>query len=370
MIKIVCAFNAFRLFFVFFFSLLFIGFTATYAISGSSKKVIRSSQIPDNLQDFLPGIGVLRSGRSVCTAFCVSQDVIVTSQHCVQFTNERWRSSSMNFSFVVEQSGKIRKSPVWGRTAQERRQNIAFGLKRDGSAARKRNAAAFEADWALIRLKKRICRKVLPVESLVGLISRTMPGRDVAEMVSSEKFYRRARGKRWTYSGRCRFISSRISSFGAAIAHNCPAVPGTSGAPIFLRNDNGDLVVAAVNSGTFLDRSNGKRERKFRAIEAGAFADSLPHFIAHKRNLTTAQLRTLQEALKKQRLLNGRADGVFGPQTRLAIIKFEASIGYPELGLPTELIYDLLTGQKSIPSECWIALRFIVPRYCRTLGLQ
>ena len=330
----------------------------------------RSWKVPKAYRQFLPAIGVVRSPGGNCTAFCVSKDVIATSQHCIQLANERWRSSSMSFWFILDRKGRTRKSPVWGRSPAERRVNIAFGLKKGRFARRKRNAKDFEADWALIRLKKPVCRTVLRPESLIGLSSRTLPGREKAVMISAEKFHRRSRARRWTYSGHCRFVSSGVSVNQGAIAHTCDTIPGTSGAPIFLKNDEGELVVAAVNSGSFFTRENGEERALNRANKAAEFSDSLPHFVAHARDLNADELEEMQRELKKLRLLDGKADGVFGPRTRLAVIRFEAGIGLPELGLPSRFIYELLTERRAIPSSCWTrGMRWVVPPECKKLGL-
>ena len=352
----------------------FLSFSLVAGAGSASAHIVGKNQrtwkVPKAYRQFLPGIGVIRSPRGKCTAFCVARDVIATSQHCIQLSNERWRSSSMSFWFILDRKGRTRKSPVWGRSPAERRVNIAFGLKKGRFALRKRNAKDFEADWALIRLKKPICRTVLQPESLIGLSSRTLPGREKAVMISAEKFYRRSRARRWTYSGRCRFVSSGVSVNQGAIAHTCDTIPGTSGAPIFLKNDEGELVVAAVNSGSFFIRENGKERALNRANKSTEFSNSLPHFVAHARDLNADELEEMQRELKKLRLLDGKADGVFGPRTRLAVIKFEAAIGLPELGVPSRFIYELLTERREIPSKCWTrGMRWVVPPECKKLGL-
>jgi hypothetical protein len=49
---------------------------------------------------------------------------------------------------------------------------------------------------------------------------------------------------------------------------------------------------------------------------------------------------------------------------------FEHSIGLPELGLPSVLIYELLKGQREIPKGCFKAPgKYFVPPECRKIGL-
>ena len=362
------------------FSLFFLlGFAQPASAVITSKKE-RTSKIPSIYQRFLPGIGSLVVGRGAytCTAFCIASDVIATSQHCLQSANERWRSSSLNFRFSVESKGSVRRAQILGVTTAERKVNIAYGLKKTGSiasVATKRSRRRFEADWALIKLRRNICDTVLAVEPLIGLSSRTSSGRQYAAMISAEHFNRRVRARRWTYSGACQFVSAPISLGEGAVAHNCESVPGTSGSPILLRDDDGQLVVVAVNSSlmVYKDPETRKMARLNSAASSTSFADSIPHFLAHERFSEPEKLREIQGSLKDLNYLRGKVDGKFGPDTRLAIVLFEHSKGLPELGLPSSLIYGLLTGKQVMPRDCWrstLGWRRILPLACKRFGLD
>jgi len=56
-------------------------------------------------------------------------------------------------------------------------------------------------------------------------------------------------------------------------------------------------------------------------------------------NATADQVRLVQQALIDQQRLHGKADGVAGPATRLAIREFEKSAGLPSTGEPSRAIY-------------------------------
>ena len=156
------------------------------------------------------------------------------------------------------------------------------------------------------------------------------------------------------------------------VAHNCHSVPGMSGAPIFLRVAGQEPVVVALNSGNIGRKpSDGQGFKVSTAISLKAFIDSVAHFRAHKRFSQPSKISEIQQNLKKLRHLDGKIDGVFGPQTRLAIALFEHSVGLPEVGLPSDLIYDLLAGKQVMPNECnRFRSKTLVPKKCRKFGLS
>ncbi|MEM7424588.1 MAG: peptidoglycan-binding domain-containing protein [Pseudomonadota bacterium] len=334
----------------------------------------RTSSIPAGFRHLLPGIGVFGSRGGLCTGFCVAPDVAVTSHHCLQTRKERWRSAGLKFRFLVEDDGRLRESGIKGRSPSARKVNIAFGVKRSSylGTTTKRDASRLESDWAMIRLAVPVCRSVLSVREMLGLPSRTLDGKQHAVMISAEYFMRRRRGQRWTYSGKCRFRTPAVNFGNDAVAHDCATISGTSGAPIFLRDDSGKLVVVAVNSGSsrYTDPEDGRRKTLNRAARARIFADSLPHFLHHRKLWDPVSIRKIQARLRQLHFLDGKADGEFGPKTRYAIARYEHSVGLPELGVPSELIHDLLTGETVAPDACSRRLgKRIVPAACRRMGL-
>jgi V8-like Glu-specific endopeptidase len=223
--------------------------------TAAAKKVRFTTKIPEIYKPFLSGIGSLQVGSNIyCTAFCVSKSTIATAQHCVLTKNERWRSSALNIRFSLELKGKVKTSKILGRSTAERRPNIAYGLKSWSRRSRlyggkKRNRKKFESDWALIKLEHKICTITLPINNLIGLKFRTRPGKDFAAAVSAEKFNTRKRRNRWTFRGKCRFLEKIYLSYEALIVHDCEGRPGISGAPFFLRDDDGNFGVVALDTG-------------------------------------------------------------------------------------------------------------------------
>jgi hypothetical protein len=78
----------------------------------------------------------------------------------------------------------------------------------------------------------------------------------------------------------------------------------------------------------------------------------------------------MQEILKERKLLDGKIDGVFGQKTRWALTGLERSIGLPELGVPTTLLYDILIGTRQTPWKCDRNNRSILPQKCSRIGLD
>ncbi|GAG86120.1 unnamed protein product, partial [marine sediment metagenome] len=174
----------------------------------------RTSRIPDIYRPLLPGIGSLRIGRRYCTAFCIGPDAISTSQHCVQSKDERWHTSSLNYRYLIEHKGRVRSARIRGSTAAVRRLNFAYGLKKDRSFVRPDKlqlGERLESDWAIIRLRDKICPISLKVQAGLELSSRTALGQSKAAIISAERFAKRSSGKRWSYSGVCNFPFTALS---------------------------------------------------------------------------------------------------------------------------------------------------------------
>ena len=136
-----------------------------------------------------------------------------------------------------------------------------------------------------------------------------------------------------------------------------------------MHNDAGNLVVVAINSSAFTQTIDGKNQRLNAATTMADFEHALAHFTAHKRSANENWIAEIQLVLKRRGFLAGKVDGAFGPKTRFAIVSFETSIGLPELGLPSQLIYDLLTEKLEIPFKCSSG-RLAVPKECREIGLH
>ncbi|MGI9521198.1 MAG: trypsin-like peptidase domain-containing protein [Hyphomicrobiaceae bacterium] len=346
--------------------------------SGIIGKNDRTSRTPKDFREFLPGIGSLAVGRISCTAFCIAPNAIATSQHCVQSSGERWHASSLRYRFTIDHKRLLRTATTKGKTAASRRLNVAYGLKTPQLQNRvgvQETQDRLESDWAIIRLQKNVCPVTIKLQGALELRSRTSPGNRKAAIISAERFTARSSGRRWTYSGDCHFPHMAFLMEPGFAAHTCDGIPGTSGSPIFLRNDDDELVVVAVQSGhvSFRPRTSKTAFVIGRAALVRQFEHAIPHFLTHPRITDRDQLKQIQAELKKKRLLDGKIDGLFGRKTRFAIAAWERSVGLPPLGLPTRLVYDVLTGARSMPSNCDRRNPESArpqPNTCRMFGLQ
>jgi hypothetical protein len=160
-----------------------------------------------------------------------------------------------------------------------------------------------------------------------------------------------------------------------SVAHTCDGISGMSGSPIFVQTNDKKLVVGAVHSGwsAIKHRRSKKKLTLGRGAMVEQFVDAIPHFLAHAKIDNPDQLKEIQTELKTRRFLDDKVDGVFGRNTRFAIAAWEYSVGLPQLGLPSRLVYDVLKGVRKMPEKCdrssW-GPKKRVPSSCKTFGLD
>jgi hypothetical protein len=128
------------------------GFVAPVAVFGKDDR----RRLPKRLSALQDGIGVLFSVRdkSLCSAFCVGDDMIATAAHCFYRTAQEPLPDIRHFVF-----GRIREeirthTRIAGFQSGSSPQNVLSGSMR----LRIRPPIEATRDWALARLAKPLCR--------------------------------------------------------------------------------------------------------------------------------------------------------------------------------------------------------------------
>jgi hypothetical protein len=320
--------------------------------------------LPAELRRLRGSIGLIYNGssRTICTAFCVADNIIATASHCIYRTKgERPPPASR---FVFTRPG-LREAPVRisGANRGAAAQQIISGIV--GISTKPPIDAAL--DWALVRLERPVCKgRALELQPLS--ISRV--AEEAARGRLGQVAYHRDFGD-WTmaYSNGCRVEQDGRSSTAQAarrdfsnaahlILHTCDTAGASSGSPLLLFGATGPRVVA-INVGTFV-RSQavlkaGSTVRRLpsypvanTAVSATAFADKLAILRSASILTSPRDLRALQDNLSVLRLYRGPLDGRFGSRMRAAIHEYEARRGGPTTGLPTSTLLRQLKGTASI----------------------
>ena len=341
------------------------------AVFGSDDR----TAIPQKLHWVAERTGLLFNNRSrtVCSAFCVADNLIATAAHCMARGQAPGtvRYDDFNFARNYDRSRDFVK--VEGAANGAASQHILTGDFR----LKIRPPIDAAHDWALVRVPRKTCpTKSLDVKVLSNeeIITEAEAGR-----IFQVSYHRDFPAWRPAYSKPCAVARDYDAAKWSAIApdfmspeqmilHTCDTGGASSGSPLLLETSQGPVVVG-INVGTYVqsivpkpkddaDKPTGRLSEIVAntAVNAGAFA----HHIEPLRNAqilsTTAGLRDLQERLRSQNLYGGRLDGVYGPALKAAIEAYEQAIRLPSTGLPTrslvvQLAQDALRGGQVAPTS-------------------
>ena len=318
------------------------------------------TKLPKRLEPLRGSIGLIYNERTrtVCTAFCVGDDVIATASHCVYRTRGEPPPPPERFYFA--RPGTTHPSVRFaGAATRASAQQIVAGAV--GISTKPPIEAA--RDWAIVKLQGPACRgRTLPVDPLTtGDIER-----EAAAGRLFQAAFHRDYG-RWTmaYSEPC-FAGRRGEQHGPTpqiserdftdplnlVLHTCDTGGASSGSPLLVETPTGAKVVA-INVGTFVQsrvmieegvvvRRTAASAVANTAVSAIAFAGKLEPMRAASVLTLPADISALQRHLVAAGLLDGPANGRFEPRLRLAIELYEAASGLPVLGLPTKAVLDHL----------------------------
>lgn len=174
------------------------------------------------------GVGRLRlAGGGMCTAVLLNETMAVTAAHCVFDPDTQTPSDPSRMTF---------EAGWWMGVAAASRPVLTFVAHPDYHFAEKPGVSAIAADIAIL-----VFAEPIPASAARSfeLASRIAAGDKVA-LVS----YGRTRENIPTIQEPCRVLGVQDAVF----VLDCGAVPGTSGAPVFIRRDGQPDIAAIVSA--------------------------------------------------------------------------------------------------------------------------
>jgi V8-like Glu-specific endopeptidase len=325
------------------------------AVFGADDRV----PLPPRYQKQQDAIGVLFNvkTRSVCTAFCVAEAMIVTAGHCLFRTSGERKPPLADFWFARNYDRLRNYARVAGHATGSAGQHVLAG------SGNLKVAPPIDAtsDWALVRLAKPACgRAVLDVAPL-GIEAIVKAGRE-------QKMFQIAYHKDFTlwqqaYSKPCKVetqftttdqktVTADFSKPEALLLHTCDTGGASSGSPLLIETPTGPKVIG-VNVGTYVQSKMVVREgqpvEKLKpetiantAVAASAFAGRMDAFRTARILANAAGIRDLQERLKAKGHYNGPTDGTYGPGLQQSIEAYETSQQLPATGIASEALLQRL----------------------------
>ena len=335
------------------------GSEATASIFGADERV----PLPQSLQKAGARLGLFfdSGSHSVCTAFCVAPDVIVTAAHCLYRTNGQQPLPLNDLSFKLHgtsQSVRIAGADTGAPEANVSPGSTQLNVQPPIDATR---------DWAIVRLAQRACTAgVFKVKS--------KPVNEVMRLASSGRVFNLAYHRdlpKWQpmLNTGCDVkrsfddadwptIRRDFSNPEQLLLHTCDTGAASSGSPLLIDGADGPEVIG-INVGTYVQSKvimlNGEVLHRFKSddvantgVNALAFAPSLDAFLAADTLRTRRDVRRLQDALSARGLYSGPRDGVFGPALRTAIMTFERASLLRTTGLATRALLQALTVENEL----------------------
>lgn len=279
--------------------------------------------LPPTLQGLKSKIGALRSSRtgSVCSAFCLSADVIATASHCVFGANGARPPDLSSLEFQLDGAAA---AGIGGRSIGLEAQHIIAGAQRlhltpPIDAAR---------DWAVVKLERPACR-----HGGLVLSSRSPSGETGVYHIA---IHRDVATPNLRFAADCRLKAASDAVSGTAardftdsravLLHACDTGSGSSGSPMLV-DRNGEGEVVALNVGVYVS------SRTVPSATGGAPPPRRP--IANTA-ISVAPLAHALEALKNRDLLS-TLDEIVRVQRRLTALSLYR-------GQPTGRVDDALTA--------------------------
>lgn len=326
------------------------------AIFGKDDRV----PLPARLKSLEGSIGLLydQRTRTVCSAFCVGDDIVASAGHCLYGTDHERAPKLASFTFRLPAKKQSIPTPIAGTRAEGVAQYVASGSI-DLSTRPPIDASH---DWALVRIANPVCRgNALPLSSA----SQT----DLMKLAAKKRIYEvgfhRDFGN-WTLALGAPCLLRRsfdgvdwnsiVKDFAEArnvLFHTCDTGGASSGSPLLIDGDNGPEVIG-INVGTYMQAQvllqDDKVVHRYKAnavantgVAAAAIRDKLEAFERADILATRQDLRRLQIRLAQYGHYSGPRDGAYGPRLRAAIESFERAQQAPETGLATAELLSRLT---------------------------
>jgi V8-like Glu-specific endopeptidase len=313
--------------------------------------------VPDAL-----GVMFNVKARSVCTAFCVADNIVGTAAHCLYRTTDERPPRLQDFWFARSYDAVRDYARIKGHTNGTAALNVISG----STKLSVQPPIDATSDWAFIRLAKPVCSKAkLAVEPLdPDAIEKAAKDNKIFQISYHRDF------TQWqpAYSQPCPVsrayegvpwgsIKEDFSAPETLVLHTCDTGGASSGSPLLMETPNG-ITVVAINVGTYVQSKvlmrDGQVAQRLKAdvvantaVSANAFDGRLKAFRQSQAVAGAAQVKQIQERLKARQLYAGPVDGAFGERLKAAIEAYEQQAGLEPLGLPTDALLKRLTAQSA-----------------------
>jgi hypothetical protein len=162
-----------------------------------------------------------------------------------------------------------------------------------------------------------------------------------------------------------RFIRQHFIDYDQLLLHNCDTGGASSGSPLLLNPDPPKAPVAvAINVGTYTRTRillrKGEVVKKLTPdiiANTGVNGMAFSHVVEEMQNAEILNSREdmvrMQSELQTRGLYSGTLDGTLGRGTRAAIIEFEALLGVPPTGLPTQALLRRFDEERVKPTHMY-----------------
>jgi hypothetical protein len=318
------------------------------------------SLLPSRLSALEGKIGVLydRRSRSVCTAFCVADNIIATAGHCVFRTSDEKAPSLAGFQFRLRALRPEAISPIAGSANGGGAQFVLAGAMRINT----RPPIDASRDWAFLKLSKPACSK-----GALRLTRRSPE--ELTELAAAKRIYQVAYHRdfgNWklTLGSACDVkrdfkaipwanIARDFTEANHLVLHTCDTGGASSGSPLLTDGPQGPEVVG-INVGTYVQSrvlmQNGQVVKRYKAdtvantgVSTSAFAGKLETFQRAEILTRTEEIKQLQQLLATRGHYAGKPDGAYGPMLRAAIEAFEREENRAVTGLATVALLQRLS---------------------------
>lgn len=305
------------------------------------------------------GIGLIynKRSRTVCTAFCVADNIVATAGHCIYRTAGETAPPIGSFAFTRARGVAGATALIAGSRDHGAAQNVVSG----GTRLSVKPPIDAASDWALIRLERPVCTgHVLELRAMsIDDVSKA----SVEKRLFQLSYHRDYADWRLAYSQPCN--SGRMLGGASAAAltrdfndpanlilHTCDTGGASSGSPLLVEVERGPVVVG-MNVGTYVqsevvieDGNVVKRSKAASvantAVSVLSFRTRLAAFEQADVLPNGARMRALQHSLNQRRLYDGAVDGRYGAKLREAIIAYEQAAGLTTTGIASQELANKL----------------------------
>lgn len=319
--------------------------------------------LPEGLHQIGTKVGVFFDTRSqsICTAFCVAPDVVMTAAHCLYRTSGEKPLQLNDLSFKLHgtnQSVRIAGASDGGSEA-----NVSSG----SSSLSVRPPIDATRDWAMVRLAKPACsagvlkvsaRSVQEVMKLAdkGRVFNIAYHRDLPKW---QPMLGTGCGVKRDYADAdWATIKRDFNNPDQLLLHTCDTGAASSGSPLLVDGADGPEVVG-INVGTYVQSKvimlNGEVLHRFKSddvantgVNAQAFAPRLANFLTADTMTSRRQIKDLQEALAARTLYRGPRDGRYCPALKLAIEGYQRAAHMAVTGLATVSLLQSINGESQL----------------------